>query len=395
MIAKITRAYYGFAWLNALSFSFFFATYQLFLKSHGLGSLEINLVALSFVVFKFFLEIPTGSFADNRGRQKSIVLGCAVTALSFFGYYFAHSFWQFVLAEMTGALGTTFISGAIDAWLVDTLHHHGFTGKLETIYANESLFHFLGLLVGSLGGAYLGSVNLSLPWLFSGSGLLLLGVFSLFKMKEDYFPKQKWKFSFNLQPIQRTARQSIEYGVKHRSIFYILIFGAILAASLEAVNKQWSLAFNDLGLNVKQLGWLFNGISLCLFLGSRLALSFGRLIKKEKDRVIISQLVTAAGIIIAACFLNLSWTLSGFFLHEIGRGLFKPLKQAYLNRRLATATRATVLSFDSMISQLGSGLGLIGSGIIASRFSIGWAWLASGLIVLIAVPIFLKLKNGD
>jgi len=86
MVAKTIRTYYGFTLLNALSFSFFFATYQLFLKSHGLGPLEINLVALSFVVFKFFLEVPTGSFADNRGRQKSIALGCIVTALSFFGY---------------------------------------------------------------------------------------------------------------------------------------------------------------------------------------------------------------------------------------------------------------------------------------------------------------------
>ncbi|HNX10802.1 MAG TPA: MFS transporter [bacterium] len=395
MAKKIIHIYWGFTFLFTLSLSFFFATYQLFMASHGLTLMEMSLVAFSYVAVSFLLEIPTGSFADIFGRGKSVVLGCFITALSFLIYFFAHSFWFFILAEVVGAFGITFISGALEAWMVDSVQHHGYTGDLEKIFANDGFFSLAGKMTGSLSGAFLGEIDLSLPWIGSAVGLFILGIYCLYNLKDCHFVPRPLALRWNFKPIRENAKDSWRYGVKHRSVFYIIIFGAILLASLETVNKQWTLLFSDYGLSVKDMGFIFNGIALAIFLGERLSPYLKKLIKKEKDRLILSQAVTGLGIIIAAQTIGLFPALTAFFVHEIGRGLFRPLKSAYLNKRLESQTRATVLSFDSMIGKLGGGVGLIASGVLSQTFSIPCAWTIAGAVILTAIPIFLKLKNGD
>jgi len=99
--------------------------------------------------------------------------------------------------------------------------------------------------------------------------------------------------------------------------------------------------------------------------------------------------------ICAASFVGLYPVLFWFLIHEGGRGMFKPLKQAYLNKRIESDKRATVLSFDSMISRGGAFVGLLLSGYLAENYSISLSWLTSGIILGVGIFIFLKLKNGD
>jgi predicted MFS family arabinose efflux permease len=92
---------------------------------------------------------------------------------------------------------------------------------------------------------------------------------------------------------------------------------------------------------------------------------------------------------------NFSGVLIWFMVHEVGRGVFRPLKKGYLNRRIETDKRATILSFDSMINQVGCGLGLVISGVLAEGWSMKTAWLVSAIMVIVAIPVFYYLKNGD
>jgi len=101
------------------------------------------------------------------------------------------------------------------------------------------------------------------------------------------------------------------------------------------------------------------------------------------------------GLLIASAMLGLGPTLIGFLVHEMGRGTFPPLEQGYLNRRLESDKRATVLSFGSMIKQLGSAVGLLLSGYLANSFSIGVSWLVSGIILGAGIIIFWQLKTKD
>lgn len=394
MPKKIIKTYVAFSFLLSLSHAFFFATYQLFLLSHGLNLLEINIVNMFFMGSVFLLEVPTGAFADVFGRKKSIVLGCFAMALSMLVYFLGDNFWIFILAELIGALGLTFLSGALEAWVVDALAYHGYDGELSSVFRREVYATQIGIICGSVLGGYLGERNLAWPWLASAISTVAVGIFAWRVLQEKQSVRKHFAFSF--QPLLRTIRDSVRFGYQKKSVWFVVLFGMILAFSVQGMNMQWPVIFQETyGFSTSSLGWLFAAISALTMLGGQLSKFFAQRVRHEKNAIVLSQVVTAIGIIGASLMFGLVPTLSLFLLHEMGRGMLGPLKQAYLNHRIPSEQRATILSFDSMIGKAGAFLGLLGSGYLAESAGIPASWFASGCLLAVGVLVFYNLKNGE
>ena len=159
------RTYYTVEFLYMFSLSFMRATYVIFLLERGLDLLQVNLINGAFMVGVFIFEIPTGAFADILGRKKSFLIGCLIISTSFFMYYVSHLFLLFVIAEIIAALGTTFYSGALEAWIVDALKKANYKGTIDTVFAKSHIVITVSSIGSGLLGAYIGNVNLALPWL--------------------------------------------------------------------------------------------------------------------------------------------------------------------------------------------------------------------------------------
>lgn len=394
MSKKIIRIYVIFSSLFNFSHAFFFATYQLFLASRGMDLLEINIINMFFMMGIFLFEVPTGAFADTFGRKKSIVLGCSLLSISFLVYFSGNNLWTFVTAELIGALGATFLSGALEAWVVDSLAYHDYTGDLAQIFRRETYFKGLSIIGASLIGGYLGEIDLSLPWLISAISVFSTGIFAWFFLKEHEV--EKGGLTLSLAPIKKIIADSVSFGYRNKSVWFISLFGMSLAICVQALNMQWPFVFREnYGFSTKDLGWLFVFISLSVMLGGKLSKIFSRWIKKEKDALVLSQLITALSIIGASLMGGVIPVMGLFLLHEVGRGMLVPLKQAYLNKRIPSKQRATILSFDSMILKLGSFVGLGVSGYLAKGYGISVTWFVSGCLLAIIVFVFFNFKNGD
>jgi predicted MFS family arabinose efflux permease len=157
---------------------------------------------------------------------------------------------------------------------------------------------------------------------------------------------------------------------------------------------QWSLVFKDTyGFSSLQLGFIFVGISITSAGGGRFSKILKQWLKNEKTTIVLPQLITAVAIIFCARSGSLALFTGTFMLHEFGRGIFSPLKQNYVNNRLPSEQRATLLSLESMLVKFGALIGLIVSGLLAQNFSIRWTWLFSGLFLTIGVILFTWTKN--
>jgi len=394
MPKKIIKTYVTFSFFLSLSHAFFFATYQLFLASRGMNLLEINIINMFFMAGVFLLEVPTGAFADVFGRKKSIVIGCFMLSLSMLVYFFGNNFLLFVTAELIGALGLTFLSGSLEAWVVDALAYHGYDGELSHVFRQEVYATQFGVIFGSLMGGYLGEWDLSLPWLASAIATFVVGFFAIFALKEQQ--TEQVKFAFSFAPLRKTIKDSINFGYQKKSVWFVVLFGMLLAISVQGMNMQWPFVFqNTYGFSTANLGWLFAAISAITMLGGQLSKFFADRIRHEKNAIVLSQGITTVGIIGASLMFGIVPTLSLFLLHEMGRGMLGPLKQAYLNHRIPSKQRATILSFDSMMGKAGSFLGLLGSGYLAQRAGIPLTWFVSGCVLAVGVLVFFNLKNGD
>jgi sugar phosphate permease len=68
-----------------------------------------------------------------------------------------------------------------------------------------------------------------------------------------------------------------------------------------------------------------------------------------------------------------------FLLHEVLRGVFGPIKDAYLHDNIPSEVRATVVSFESLAHHVGGAIGLMVTGFVAKQYGIPAAWLLSGI----------------
>ena len=192
MTNKTLKIFYGLIFLTSFFVSTVFTTYVPFLAERSMSRLEINLINAFFMLSVFLMEVPTGSYADSWGRKRCFLYSLLFEAVSFAVYYLSNSFLFFVLAEVLAAVAWAFASGSLEAWLVDSLKHHGFNGELTKVFYRESVFHQSGFILGGLAGAYVGArFNLALPWLLASVGSLFCFILATFLMKEEYFVRKK------------------------------------------------------------------------------------------------------------------------------------------------------------------------------------------------------------
>lgn len=381
----IVVLYLGFNGLFMLALSFFFATYVPFLTERGMNLLQINIINAFFMAFIILAEMPTGSFADSFGRHRSVSAGCFLLGLSFLVYYFSGSFELFILAEVIGAIGQTFTSGAMEAWLVDSLKARGESNLKAGVFRQELIFKSIGTITGCLLGSIIGGIDLSFPWLASATFMFVCALVSFF-IKENYQTEKRIKTKNGLA---KQIHEAWLYGIKNKELLLIMAFGALISFSVQAINMQWTLIFKEgYGFSSAQLGLVFVGISLSSALGSRFSKKIARLFN-EKSAIIIPQMITALAIIICSKANGFTIVTSAFLVHEFGRGVFSPLKQNYVNDRLQSESRATLLSLESMFAKLGALAGLLVSGLLAEMISIKLAWLFSGSFLLLGVGVFM------
>jgi sugar phosphate permease len=135
-----------------------------------------------------------------------------------------------------------------------------------------------------------------------------------------------------------------------------------------------------------------SGIMLMLLLGTMFARRLHVAAKNETRALLISQ--TGIGVCLIAIVLMPNLLLGSvvFLAHEVLRGVFKPLKDAYLHDQIPSEQRATIISFESIAHHVGGGIGLIFTGAVAQLVSPTAAWIFAGLVLI--VGSLLVGKNG-
>ena len=213
-------------------------------------------------------------------------------------------------------------------------------------------------------------------------------------IREDYF-KHNRSLAKNAS-MALIAKDSFHFGVKEKRVFFAILFTSAIFMCFQPLNMYWNIVLTEsYGLSVGSLGWMFMGVSAFIVIGSQFSTAFAKKFKNESEALVLSQVVTTAGILVAALMAELPIFVAGFLFHELGRGLFGPLKQSYINHRIPSEKRATILSFDSMINKGAALVGLVVSGYVAKIFSISVSWIGAGLALAAFIPFFLSFKPKE
>ena len=182
--------------------------------------------------------------------------------------------------------------------------------------------------------------------------------------------------------MKNTVSASVTYGMKHGVIRFILILAVVQFFAVQAPNMQWQPFFSQFLSNKTELGFVFAAIAVAMGVGSSLAPQLLKKIPNEEKALLISQIVIGIGIVATVLFGRFPLALGMFLVHEAARGLFRPIKDVYLNDHIPSKERATLISFESLFQHIGGAAGLVVSGFMAETVSIPATWVFSGAILI-------------
>lgn len=395
-IREITRRYYSVWWMYSFANGFLFGVYPLFLRSRGLSQFEINSVLAVYFAVTFLTDVPTGAFADAIGRRNSFLAGCALRTAAFCLYFFAHTYWVFLIAESIDGIGTTFGNGAIDAWGVDQLDAAGFEGLKDGLFSRVSQLTNLGFMLAALAGAYVADVNIALPWLLGAAGFTISAVVGGRLMRGE--PAHVEEFKLANLPAQVADRMSagVRQGFSSRAVLLLSLSGAIQVAAWAPYWLEWPQFFVDsYRVGVFVIGWVYGGLTIGRMIGAEVISRWG-VSENSRPGVLGSLVLMASATLFAAGLVGARPTLvlALLFVMNLATGAMQPLMQSWFNEQIEAGQRATLLSFSSTMATFGGSIGLLLSGMVADAMGLSVAWQLAGVLSLAAAPCYWALRRG-
>ena len=408
MSQRIIRSYYLITGLFNLAASLIWGVDTLFKLHAGLDIFQVMLTNAAFTFGMVVFEIPTGVVADTLGRRISLIL-CIVTLLVSTLLYLATAvwhwgFWSFMGTSVLLGLGYTFYTGAVDAWLVDALKATGYTGGMEPIFARGQMVFGAAMLLGTLGGGFLGPIDLAVPYLVRSATFLPLLAVAWMAMPELGYTPRALELRRVPTELKRVFVEGLTFGLHHKVVRPVMLASLVGMSFMIFGFYSWQRYFLD--LLGHEFVWVSGAVaalvSLAMILGNALVGFVSRRIATRTGVLASSVVVQVIGVIGAAASGFLLPRPAAFFgalgcylVYAVALGVMGPVKQGYLNAHIPSAQRATIISLDSLFADMGGVLGQSGWGYLAKVRSIGEAWLYSGATMILGVPLYLIARRND
>lgn len=390
---RILRTYYGIAASTTLAQSLIWGVNTLFLLSVGLDIFEVMLINAAYTVAQVIFEVPTGVIADTVGRRVSYLLAVGtilVSTLLYVGFGLAgYGLWPFAAASALLGIGYTFYTGAVDAWMVDALHSVGYQGRLEPVFARYGIMFGVFMLIGTTLGGFLGQLDLWVPYVVRAVVLVPAFLLGLLIMRDLGFKARELKLRTFGTETRRIAREGITYGLSDRAVRFIMFASLVQGVFFMYGFYSWQKYFLD--LLGQELVWVAGVIAalvgLTQIVGNALV---GRIVTRVPDRGLI--LMVCSGVttvtIVGAALVQQFWVAVPLYLvSTIAFGISLPVKQGWLNARIPSQQRATIISLDALFGDGGSTVGQVGLGWLSQTVSIPFAWLVGGAVQALGVPL--------
>lgn len=399
---RVIAGYFTIGGLFTLAAALIWGVNTLFLLDAGLDIFGVFIANAAFTAGAVVFEIPTGVLADTRGRRTSFLLSVTIllaTTLAYVGVAkMGGGLLAFSLVSIFMGLGFTFYSGAVEAWLVDALEETGYAGQLDRVFARGSMVTGAAMLVGTVGGGLLGTLDLSLPYIVRAGMLIVVFAVAFATMHDLGYTPRALRVSDLPQEMNKLARESIAFGWNNRSVRLLMACSFVQLGFLSWGFYAWQPYFLELlGQDaIWVAGVVAALISLSTIAGNALVDWFSQFCGRRTTLLLWAagvQTGAAVGVGLAESF---SLAVGLFLVVTATMGVIGPVKQAYLHQLIPSRQRASVISVDSMIGNSGGVLGQSGLGYLSRARSIADGYVVGGLATLFALPVLVLLRRlGD
>ncbi len=366
------------------------AIWVLYLAFRGMSLIEIGILESIYHITGLILEIPSGAIADLYGRKFSVVAGRVVNLISCILMITANSFLEFAISFILSSAAMNLNSGAAEALIYDSLKESGEEGKYKKIWGQTAFIMSISQGIAILLGGILADVKFLYAYVFGAIVQIIALMVSLNfteptvnrKHNIGNLKKQKENIFVNQLKI------SIDILKCRKIVLYIIMFSALLGSLQTTVFFYSQKFFSD-------MGYTKTIIAVICFIGSIVEAYSSKYAYKIEKRLNIREILISLSALNVIALVGLAFVAEfsiGFYLlTNLTGGLAFTILSDYINGRIPSESRATILSFES----LWFSIFMIGVfplfGFIAEKIGLK---LTFGIIALVYIPaiIFLMLK---
>lgn len=398
--SRIVRTYVALTLLSTFASSFIWGINTLFLLDAGLTVTEAFTANAFFTAGQVLFEIPTGIVADTRGRRTSYLLGAATLFATTLAYLWLWQikgpFWAWALVSALLGLGFTFISGAIEAWLVDGIKSAGFDGELDPVFAKGSIASGIAMLTGTVAGGVVAQyTNLGVPYIMRIAALGLTFVIAFFLMHDEGFSPKKGSLP---EEVRSVVSASVDFGLRNAPIRWMMLSGFFNGGI--AIFAFYAMQPYLLQLYGESAGYGIAGLAAAIVAGAQIAGGFlvpfaGRLIRKRTSLLILGVVISVAALFLIAVAGNFWVVLFLLAAWGIVFSASTPIRQSYVNGIVPSEQRATVLSADNLLASAGAAVSQPALGRVADVWGYPASYFGSAAFQAVALPFLLLAKREN
>lgn len=388
-MSNYTRLYSIIQFLTSFAFGAIIPVYVLYYRHFDLNLFQIALVAAVFEASILVFEMPTGLIADIYGRRISVVLSALTLFISGLVFINFPSLYGFIIAEIIMGLGETLKSGALEAWLVDSLKHQGKDDKVKYAFSEGKRFYSAGRLLGFVGGGYLGSLNITYIWHPFVIVIFVTFLFLIRFMKEEYDLRKSPSCS-PLKQLKDTVRNSVGVVKAQRIIFALILLAFFFEFSFETISQFWQVHFSEnLVIKTQYFGWIVAISSVLVILFVNRITKLYETLKKETTLLIVLKITFGISLLLIALTYDPVIAIIFFIISQSLEGFSDPIFLDIFNKYIPSEQRATLLSLKSLTGSLGEVLSGLCIGLVALKFGLRVTFGLGTLVLFAGVTIFL------
>jgi len=378
---------------SVISFILFFypAFIVVYLLDIGLTPFRIGILMAVYAVSVILFEIPTGAFADLYGRKASVMLGYFFEIFVSLGIYFFKDYYSLMGLFIFWGFAYTFYSGASEAWRVDLINKknkrllNGFLMKRHSLVsAGLVISGFLGVFVVS-------NFGLSSIWLFGAASFAVSMIILLFAQEE--FTRENLHIKDSFINIFRQVKESAKYSCSHPILIPLSIVIFIFTASM-FFNEglTWVPLLKNYNFPNYAFGymWAFMGA-----IGIFAPIFTKKLLKENKEKNLL-VFITFLYLLSLVSIIFVSGIISAFivlFLTTFFLNAKMPLDTIYFHKFIPSKMRATIGSFESLISHFSSAIAPILVGFLVTGIGAKYTIFSGAFLIIPVLIIYYLIKE--
>jgi MFS family permease len=331
--------------INVLSNAqFHLVVYTLFLLSKGFSTRQFFLIESAYALVALLMEIPTGVFSDKKSRKWSLVIASVIGMPIVPIIILSDSFVLVLVAMSIGGITAALVSGTDTAILYDTLKALEQEGDFKRIAGKMGWHASLAMALAGVIGGLIAQVDMAYAWwAYFGAGLLALPV--KLTLREPPFFEETQKEESYLQHLGKSLRLSLTGDTG-----YFVLYAAVIWLFFSIGFWLWQPYLKLIAMPVSLFGFIYAAKNLVGGYVSKQAHRIEAKIGMRHSLLLIPLLLASAFVLESQFVFVLGFLF--IFIQSVASGCFGPLLGDYINKRIPSSKRATVLSIKNMVNSL-------------------------------------------